>query len=46
MNRATPTGRVAAAIALATAILVAAPVISIVALAMNPAPELWRDLIA
>ena len=29
-----------------TAILVAAPVISVIALAMNPAPDLWRDLIA
>ena len=46
MNRATPTGRVAAAIAVATAILVAAPVISIIALAMNPAPDVWRDLMA
>ncbi|MDP1585400.1 MAG: iron ABC transporter permease [Bradyrhizobium sp.] len=46
MNRATPTGRVAAAVAAATAILVAAPVISIVALAMRPAPDVWRDLLA
>jgi iron(III) transport system permease protein len=38
-------GRVAGAIALATAVLVAAPVISIIALAMQPAPEIWRDLI-
>ena len=30
---------------MATAILVAAPVISIIALAMQPAPEIWRDLI-
>ena len=29
-----------------TAAAVAAPVISIIALAMNPAPDLWRDLIA
>jgi iron(III) transport system permease protein len=28
-----------------TAILVAAPVISIISLAMQPAPEIWRDLI-
>ncbi len=46
MNRATPTGRVAAVIAVATAILVAAPVISIISLAMQPAPDLWRDLLA
>ncbi len=45
MTRTTPTGRVAAAIAIATAILVAAPVVSIVAIAMQPAPEIWRDLI-
>jgi iron(III) transport system permease protein len=32
-------------IAVATAILVAAPVISIVSLALQPAPEVWRDLI-
>ena len=29
-----------------TAIMVAAPVISIVALALDPAPDVWRDLIA
>ncbi|MBR1191292.1 iron ABC transporter permease [Bradyrhizobium sp. AUGA SZCCT0160] len=29
-----------------TAIMVAAPVIAVIALAMNPAPDLWRDLIA
>ena len=46
MNRATPTGRVAAAVAVATAILVAAPVISIISLAMHPAPDVWRDLMA
>jgi iron(III) transport system permease protein len=45
VNRATRAGRVAAVIAVATAILVAAPVISIVMLAMQPAPEVWRDLI-
>ncbi len=38
-------GRVAAAIAVATAALVAAPVISIVSLSMQPAPEVWHDLI-
>jgi iron(III) transport system permease protein len=37
--------RIAAIIAVATAIMVAAPVISIVVLAMQPAPEIWRDLI-
>ena len=46
VNRATPTGRIAAAIAVATAILVAAPVISIISLAMQPAPDVWRDLLA
>src|SRR5258705_10193260 len=38
-------GRIAAAIAVATAILVAAPVISIIALAMQPAPDVWQTLI-
>jgi iron(III) transport system permease protein len=46
VKHATSTGRIAAVIALATAIVVAAPVISIVAIAMQPAPEIWRDLIA
>ena len=46
MTHAPPAGRIAAAIAIATAILVAAPVISIVVTAMQPAPEIWRDLIA
>ncbi len=41
-----PTGRVAAAVAVATAILVAAPVVSIVSLAMHPALDVWRDLLA
>jgi iron(III) transport system permease protein len=41
----THAGRIAAAIAVGTAILVAAPVISIVALAMQPAPDLWPHLI-
>ena len=45
MNATLHAGRIAAAIALATAMLVAAPVISIVALAMQPAPDIWRDLI-
>jgi iron(III) transport system permease protein len=38
-------GRIAAVVAVATAILVAAPVISIISLAMQPAPEVWHDLI-
>ena len=46
MNRTTRTGRIAAAIAVATAILVATPVISIIALAMQPAPDVWQHLIA
>ena len=46
VNRSTRAGRIAAAIAVTTAILVAAPVISIIALAMQPAPDVWRDLIA
>jgi iron(III) transport system permease protein len=46
VNRATRAGRVAAALAVATAILVAAPVISIISLAMDPAPDVWRVLIA
>ena len=41
----THSGRIAAFIAVATAILVAAPVISIIALAMQPAPDLWQHLI-
>ena len=45
MNRTTHAGRIAAAIAVATATLVAAPVISIIALAMQPAPDVWRHLI-
>jgi iron(III) transport system permease protein len=45
VNRRTYAGRIAAAVAVLTAILVAAPVISIVSLAMQPAPEVWRDLI-
>jgi len=45
VNRTTRAGRIAAAIAAATAILVAAPVISIIALAMQPAPDVWRHLI-
>jgi iron(III) transport system permease protein len=39
------TGRIAAAIAIGTAVLVAAPVISIIALAMQPAPDVWQPLI-
>jgi iron(III) transport system permease protein len=38
--------RVAAAIAVLTAIIVASPVISIALLATQPAPELWQHLIA
>ena len=45
MTRTTQTGRLAGAIAVATAMLVAAPVISIVALAMQPAPDVWQPLI-
>ena len=45
MTRTTHAGRIAAVIAVATAILVAAPVISIVALAMQPAPDVWQHLI-
>lgn len=45
MTRATQSGRLAGAIAVATAMLVAAPVVSIVALAMQPAPDVWQPLI-
>ena len=45
MTRTTHAGRIAASIAVATAILVAAPVISIIALAMQPAPDVWQTLI-
>jgi iron(III) transport system permease protein len=45
VNRGTRAGRIAAVIAVATAVLVAAPVLSIVALAMQPAPDVWRHLI-
>jgi iron(III) transport system permease protein len=45
VTRTTQTGRLAGAIAVATAMLVAAPVISIVALAMQPAPDVWQPLI-
>ncbi|WP_275185745.1 iron ABC transporter permease [Bradyrhizobium sp. CSA112] len=45
MSPVTRSGRIAAAIAVATAILVAAPVISIIALAMQPAPDVWPHLI-
>lgn len=41
----THSGRIAAFIAVSTAILVAAPVISIIALALQPAPDLWQHLI-
>jgi iron(III) transport system permease protein len=37
--------RIATAIAVATAVMVAAPVISIVSLALQPAPEVWHDLV-
>ena len=46
MNRGAHAGRIAGVIAVATAMLVAAPVLSIVALAMQPAPDVWRHLIA
>src|SRR5205807_6855641 len=45
VNSVTRSGRIAAAIAVATAVLVAAPVISIIALAMQPAPDIWQPLI-
>ena len=45
VTRTTQTGRLAGAIAVATAMLVAAPVVSIVALAMQPAPDVWQPLI-
>src|ERR1700754_1010116 len=45
VNRGTRAGRIAAGIAVATAMLVIAPVLSIVALAMQPAPDVWRHLI-
>jgi iron(III) transport system permease protein len=45
VTRTTRSGRIAASIAVATAILVAAPVISIIALAMQPAPDVWQTLI-
>ena len=44
MTHPTRAGTIVAATAVLTAILVAAPVISIVAIAMQPAPEIWRDL--
>jgi len=46
VNRSAPAGRIATAIAVITAAAVAAPVLAIIALAMSPAPDLWRDLIA
>jgi iron(III) transport system permease protein len=46
VNRTAPAGRIATTIAVMTAIMVAAPVLAVIALAMNPAPDLWRDLIA
>jgi len=46
VNRSAPAGRIATTIAVMTAAAVAAPVISVIVLAMNPAPDLWRDLIA
>ena len=45
MNRSIPARRIAAMIAVTTAIMVAAPVVSIVALAMQPAPDVWQHLI-
>jgi iron(III) transport system permease protein len=46
VNRSAPAGRIATAIAVMTAVAVAAPVLAVIALAINPAPDLWRDLIA
>jgi iron(III) transport system permease protein len=46
VKRASHSGRIAASIAVATAILVAAPVISIIAIALQPAPDVWQHLIA
>jgi len=46
VNRSAPAGRIATAIAVITAAAVAAPVLTVIALAMSPAPDLWRDLIA
>src|SRR5262245_14517357 len=37
--------RIAAVIAIGTAILVATPVISVIALAMQPAPDVWQTLL-
>ena len=45
VNRSIPARRIVAMIAVTTAIMVAAPVISIVALAMQPAPDVWQHLI-
>ena len=45
MNRFKHSDRIAAVIAVGTAILVAAPVISIIVLAMQPAPDVWQPLI-
>jgi iron(III) transport system permease protein len=45
VNRTSQAGRIAAAIAVGTAVLVAAPVISIILLAMRPAPDVWQHLI-
>jgi iron(III) transport system permease protein len=44
MRHAGRAGRIAAAVAVLTAILVAAPVLGIVALAMHPAPDVWQHL--
>jgi iron(III) transport system permease protein len=46
VNRSAPAGRIATVIAVMTAVAVAAPVLAVIALAMNPAPDLWRNLIA
>ena len=45
VNRSIPARRIVAMIAVTTAIMVAAPVVSIVALAMQPAPDVWQHLI-
>jgi iron(III) transport system permease protein len=46
VNHDTHAGRIAAAIAVATAVLVATPVIAIISLAAHPAPDVWPDLFA
>jgi iron(III) transport system permease protein len=45
VTRPARAGGIVAAIAVLTAIMVAAPVVSIVALALQPAPDVWRHLV-